>query len=290
VKPELEPTNSGKQLPLPVYLIHWNAPQWVKSSVTSLLRSDMPVSITVVDNGPPSATEQLELPASVRLVPSGGNLGYAGGANVGLRDWLGGESEWCVIGAHDLHVAEDDLRKMLSAAESTQTFGILGPGTDTHAGKAYYAGQHLGWSEGVEERSSMSGTCLFLRRRCIQEVGLFDPQFGSYGEDDELCSRAQRLGWKVGRIPGTTAHGLGTQAANRRDLQMRNAVLLAIKVSGRWAGVRVLARHLKVLMLCALRPLGPRGSQHRDVVGQRWYGLRHGVPLLWARIEAPPKP
>lgn len=42
------------------------------------------------------------------------------------------------------------------------------------------------------------GFCMYINRACIREVGLFDEQrFGrGYGEENDFCQRAMRLGWK----------------------------------------------------------------------------------------------
>ena len=284
-------TSETQRQPLPVYLIHWNAPDWVKSATDSILSSDMPVAVTVVDNGPSEASAALRLSERVRVLQAGSNLGYAGGANVALRDWLNGSSDWCVVGAHDLHVRPSDLRKMVEAGERAPSFGILGPGTTEHGGRPYWAGSHLGELEGIEKRTSMSGTCLLLQRRCISEIGLFDTQFGSYGEDDDLCARAGKSGWSVGRVPDTYAHGLGNQAEDRNHRIAKNRVLLAVKSSGsRVAGLKVLLFYARSIATSTIRLVLDWENQleYRAKISERWYGIRHGAPFLWKRMLPPP--
>jgi hypothetical protein len=221
--------------PLPVYLIHWNAPDWVQAASDTILGSDIDVAVTVVDNGPASATAELNLDPRVTVVSTDTNLGYAGGANVGLRDWLAAEphSDWCVVAAHDLHVEPDTLRRLLEAGGRSPGFGILGPATTTN-----YAGTRLAEHDGIEERDAMSGTCLLIRRECVEEVGLFDEAFGSYAEDKELCYRARALGWKVGRVPDARAEGLGTRSPDRTALLAGNNVLFELRVNGWGPAVR----------------------------------------------------
>lgn len=273
--------------PLPVYLVHWDAPDWVRSAAASILASDRPIALTIVDNGPPEASADLaELRTRARVIDTGGNLGFAGGANVALRDWLGGGAPWCVIGAHDLHVAATDLGRMLAAGEKAPSYGIIGPGTEN----GYHAGQYMGESEGLEERTDMSGTCLLLRRECIQEVGLFDEQFGSYGEDTELCVRARRHGWRVGRVPGTSAHGLGHGASHHLRLRGRAIILLIVKTAGRGTAAARLLRYalsLGISLLFAWMPT-EHGARRRLTATRAWFALRHGVPVLWMRMQPPP--
>jgi N-acetylglucosaminyl-diphospho-decaprenol L-rhamnosyltransferase len=267
---------------LPVYLIHWDAPEWLRSSVDTILASDRPVSITVIDNGPAAASAELDLPDSCNVIQTGANLGYTGGANTALRHWLGGDAPYCVLGAHDLHVQPTDLRLMVDAAEASPSFGILGPGT----GEGYDAGYPLGESEGLEERTTMNGTCLVLRRDCIRQIGLFDEQFGSYGEDDELCFRARRAGWKVGRVPGTYARGVGSRAVHHQKLRGRARVLLLMKTEGRAAAIRRLARSLIGLLMSV--PCSLLSRECRSEIMRSWCELRYGMPLLLTRLRDPP--
>lgn len=48
------------------------------------------------------------------------------------------------------------------------------------------------------EAPTGNGFCIYLRRECLAEVGLFDEDaFGrGYGEENDLCQRALRRGWK----------------------------------------------------------------------------------------------
>lgn len=41
------------------------------------------------------------------------------------------------------------------------------------------------------------GFCMFIRRQCLEEIGLFDvARFGKgYGEENDFCVRAQKMGW-----------------------------------------------------------------------------------------------
>ena len=41
------------------------------------------------------------------------------------------------------------------------------------------------------------GFCLFIRRALIDEIGMLDTAFGAgYGEENDLCLRAARAGWR----------------------------------------------------------------------------------------------
>lgn len=216
---------------LPVFVIHFEAPDWLGSSVRSLLQSDIAVDLTVVNNGP---QRSLALPAEVSVIDSRRNVGYAGGANLAIRSWLAGPEPFCVVGSHDLHVDRSTLGRLLEVAEAHSRLGIVAPNVGRPKGAPIGT-----LADGVQLRPWASGTCLLLRRTCICEVGGFDEDFGSYVEDRELGMRVNAAGWNVGWVPDAVAHGLGSSAPDTRRLIAANHIVLTWKQHGTWpAGLR----------------------------------------------------
>lgn len=206
------PGIGSRYVDLSVYLVHYDAADWCHSSVMSILASkQVSVELTVVHNG----GERPALPSTVRLIDVGHNAGYAGGANIGLREWLvSGRGEYCMVGSHDLHVGEGTLTTLVNVADARPRVGVLGPSI----------GDGRRGSEFVE-RDWVSGTCLLLRRSCLEDVGLFDEYLGSYCEDVDLSRRARAGGWEVGYAPVALAHGLGTRHPHRRQMFQNDLVL-----------------------------------------------------------------
>ena len=217
--------------PLPVYLVHYNAPDWVRSACASIQLSDEPVELIVVNN----SGGDLSLGPDVRVIESGGNLGYTGGANVALRDWLGGDADTCVVGSHDLHVARDALSQMKQVLADNPDVGIAGP-TLNHEPSMPEP------SPGVEDVAWVSGTCMMFRRTCIEQVGFFDERYRSYAEDFDICYRARKAGWRVVTGRSSVAHGLGTATGGQAARRIANSVLFDVKHYGRLGGYRTLGR------------------------------------------------
>jgi N-acetylglucosaminyl-diphospho-decaprenol L-rhamnosyltransferase len=240
--------------PLPVYLIHWDAPEWCASAAASLLGSEgVDVELTVVDNGGSEGTALTDhLPPACRVLPTGANLGYTGGANVALSDWKARypDAELCLIGSHDLHVLPGTLAALVKAAESHPRAGIVAPALvePRKVAGGEWRGRRarlVPLQEGDEElvtRDWASGTCLLLRRACVESVGLFDESLGSYVEDVDYGLRAGDQGWDV--LVVTTAHARGLGAASPRSLEYitANTVLLNAKRQGRLGAVASVGR------------------------------------------------
>jgi GT2 family glycosyltransferase len=65
--------------------------------------------------------------------------------------------------------------------------------------------------ETVQEIDAGTAACLLVRRKAIDQVGFFDPDFFMYGEDLDLCFRLKRGGWKIYFVPTAAAiHVKGT--------------------------------------------------------------------------------
>jgi len=62
----------------------------------------------------------------------------------------------------------------------------------------------------------VSGACMLIRRKAIDDVGLFDEQFFMYWEDADLCKRMWNNGWKVAYFPkASIVHHVGGSSKNR---------------------------------------------------------------------------
>lgn len=231
--------------PMLVALVHYAAPDWLRSSVRSLHQSDVAVHVMVVSNSGPVDIDDAE------VISLQENLGYAGGANHALRLWLERftTGDYFVIGSHDLHVQPDTLRLLRDALDADPSLGLVGPAMPDAA-----RGQH------IRDNLYMwlSGQCLMARRECIEEIGLFDERFSSYVEDVDLGLRAWDAGWRVALVDGAHAHGLGSANGSSRDLRRwrwSNQVGLARKRHGWKGGVRALCGQVVLAGLSFYRAL-----------------------------------
>jgi N-acetylglucosaminyl-diphospho-decaprenol L-rhamnosyltransferase len=240
--------------PLPVFIVHRNQPERCVKTALTFLDQDVPVRVTVIDNGSkPDASQHLEreLP-DVEIVPLGANRGFGPAANEGLRRWLEtGTTEWAAIAAHDALPEPGCLRRLLDAVADRPRAGLA---------SAVYGERNVGfWLErvqmkpvvdrffgsilvdadgatGWEEAGHPHGTLMMLNRRCVEDVGLFDERYFAYCEEADLGERARRAGWEVGVVWDAVVrnpHMSGASAAVEY-LQLRNSLLLVREHFGRY--------------------------------------------------------
>jgi GT2 family glycosyltransferase len=170
--------------------------------------------VLVVDNASSddsTAAIAARFPA-VEQVQNQRNLGFAAGANVGLRHALAHGADWVWLLNNDTLVAPDALQLLLRAAASWDA-SLAAPAI------LYASDPHQVWSVGAWRNPAtleitgcrrgqphaalearpfevdfITACGMLVRRECLQTVGLFDERFFMYYEDSDYCLRARARG------------------------------------------------------------------------------------------------
>jgi N-acetylglucosaminyl-diphospho-decaprenol L-rhamnosyltransferase len=206
------------------------------------------VRVVLADNGSTDgAPEHAAARPGVELVPTGGNLGYGGGANRGVAA-LPPEVGWVVVANPDVEWGVDSLDVLLEAAGRWPRGGAFGPLIREPNGMVYPSarllpslGRGIGhgtlgrvwpgnpWTRAyrqsdtaVSERTAgwLSGSCLLLRRAAFDAVGGFDERYFMYFEDVDLGDRLGRAGWQNVYVPDAEVVHIGGHATARSSTTM----------------------------------------------------------------------
>lgn len=297
--------------PLRVVIVHWNQPQDCIATVARFGDREVPVRITVVDNGSePDALTALREgvdslrqtwptgPDGIELIEVPTNSGFGPGANVGLRRFLddADDGEWVALAPHDVDPFPGCLTAVLDAVRGEPMAGLacadVGDGMSPVI-DPYFGGMAVpvdvpdpGSDElpRWEEVDYPHGTLMFLRRATLVEVGLFDERYFSYCEEADLALRARRAGWKVGLVRGARVQNMhiGSSLARVDHLQTRNTLLLVQEMSG-WYHATV--RSCITLLQVARGVLQPSSRPLVFDAGARMRGLRD----FWLRRFGAPR-
>lgn len=148
----------------------------------------------------------------IMLLENAENLGFVATVNRGMAQ---SDQNDVILLNSDTEVANDWLDRLQRAAYSTQRVASVTPfsnnatifsyprfcesnampmGIDTARLDGLFA-LHL--SGQTTEVPTAVGFCMYVRRQCLQEIGLFDVEtFGKgYGEENDFCVRAHDKGW-----------------------------------------------------------------------------------------------
>lgn len=161
----------------------------------------------------------------IKLIKNLENSGFAEGNNVGIRHALKSSSpEYVLLLNNDVTVDHEFLSHLISIAEGDETIGIAGPkiyfydrngrqdilhsiggvidydkgwGTSASGGSEADTGQF----NSTTDVDFVEGSCLLVKRRVIEEVGLLDSHFFLFWEECDFCARAKRKGYRTVFVP-----------------------------------------------------------------------------------------
>ncbi len=239
-----------------VIVLNWNGLADTSECLDSLRGIAYPNQETiVVDNGSAGDDARLlreRFGDSILLIASGENLGFAGGANLAIREALAADADYVLLLNNDVTVDPEFLDELVGAAERLPRAAAVCPKIYFHdestvicstggrinpwAGTARQVGrgeQDRGQYEEIAERDYADGACMLIRREALERVGLLDEDYFAYWEETDWCARASEVGYKcyyapAARVWHKTARSL-TPDAEYYYLFRRNALLFLRK-------------------------------------------------------------
>lgn len=193
----------------------FNAPLETRRCLDALAdNSDRNQPVIVIDDASddPAVPELMEtLPRPWTRVRNRNNLGFVASANLGIT--MAAEHDVILLNA-DTQVTPGWLEGIERCRDHESTIASITPLTNNgeiasipefcqpnpwpeHPDDWARACRESGAPEYPEVPTAV-GFCMFLRRACVDAVGLFDEQaFGrGYGEENDWCMRAAEAGWR----------------------------------------------------------------------------------------------
>jgi len=262
-----------------------------------------PLEVIVVDNASRDASAAVALATApaARILRSEVNLGFAGGANLGLAAARG---RWVLLLNPDATLAPGALEALVAAGAARPEAGLLAPKIirpdgriDTVGHLLAPCGLNAGRGAGTPDDGRLdrpaeiafpSGAAMLLRRRVVEEAGGFEAAWFAYGDEADLGLRARRLGWRAFTAPQAVARHRGSRhTARKAYLVERNRqwVLAAHLPLG--PGMADAALRYLVHAAQALTGRGPLGSMGRVALARAlltaWRDGMAGMPAALAR-------
>jgi GT2 family glycosyltransferase len=181
-------------------------------------RAQTPFETVVVDDETPEPAiarylDELAGARRITLLRNERNQGFVRSVNRGMA--LHADRDVVLLNS-DTEVANDWLDRLARCADRDPHFGTVTPFSNNATICSY---PFYGWMGGVPGTLGLTvldqlfatvnadksidlptgvGSCLYLRRACLEQVGLFDAErFGrGYGEENDFCLRAAAAGWR----------------------------------------------------------------------------------------------
>jgi GT2 family glycosyltransferase len=203
-------------------VVLYNGEKWADRCFGSLVRSSiMAHRIVAIDNGCTDGTVQLirtHFP-QISIIDARENLGFGKANNIGIMNALEDNTDYVFLLNQDAWVEQDTIRILVETATNHPDFGIISPmhmnGLNTALDWNFsnyiipnkcpdlYSDLYFNNTKDLYEVTFVNAAAWLLTRKCIQEVGLFDPIFFLYGEDSNYVARTRKHQLKIGITPLT---------------------------------------------------------------------------------------
>ena len=289
-----------------VVVVTWQGAHLLPPCLDSLARQTVPHEVIVVDNASTDATaDVLRNHPDVRVIRADRNLGFAGGAQLGLR---AARSEFVAFLNNDAVAEPTWLGALLSAMRAdhgiaaTTSLMLLAdsdPPVVNNAGvvmlPTLYGADRAGGADpaALAEPADVfgfSGGAALLRRSAALDVGGFPPEFFLYYEDTDLSWRLRLAGWHIRYEPTAVVHHRHAATADRDSplfafYNERNRLLLLARCAPAGAAMSAWGRFcLTTASLAARHARRLRGATPQNLrVPLRLRVLASAVRLLpWA--------
>lgn len=207
-----------------VVLVNYNGEEDTRRCVESLLRVRPLPGLVVVDNASTLGGVEKAVAGypGVEVVHASENLGIARGNNLGIRRALSrADCDFVFVLNNDTTVEPDTIIKLEQALQDHPEAALTTPRIllMEQPGLLWYGGGEMVWRRGsattpgylgsATTSSALapknvgfaSGCAMLVRREVFEQVGGFDPRYGIYEEDVELCLRIQEHGWTMRYVP-----------------------------------------------------------------------------------------
>ena len=222
-------------------IVNYNGLQWIENCLKSTQNSSVPMQTIVIDNKSTDGTVEFietHFP-DVILLKQKTNLGFGKANNLGIEYALKHNADFFFLINQDAWIFPDTVSHLLNAYTQNPEYFILSPlfykkdnkTFETHFKK--YTSEEYCPNFNTDFNSSSTlktvyplnfihAALWFLPRKCIDEVGGFDPVFPHRGEDNDFVNRVLFRKGKIGICPAARAvHDNEVQEINSNSLPFR---------------------------------------------------------------------
>jgi GT2 family glycosyltransferase len=222
-------------------LVHFGPWASTEAALRSLERSAPGVRVFLVDNAwPDDSGAGRQVPASVRVLRPGRNLGYGAACNLAARE---SSAEGLLLLNNDVELEPGAVAALGEVLLAHPRVAAVGPRLldarrrpvrSIHRapsprrvlfeslllprllpGLPFFHGHHTAYTSHRRARDveTLSGAAFLVRRSAFDAVGGFDEDFFFYAEESDLFARLRRAGWRIRFEPAARVIHHGGQAS-----------------------------------------------------------------------------
>lgn len=212
-----------------ILIVHYNTPGLLRQTLKGIRSSAPRISyeVIVVDNNARMRIDRMvkkEFP-DVKVIVSEKNLGFGKGMNRAIEEAVG---RYLFVGNPDICLFPGVFEELVRFMDAHKDVGIVGPQLLNPDGSIQTSCYRFMKPEVILYRrlpfvgrlpmakralddylmadfdhqetrdvDYLLGAALLVRREALEAVGAFDPEYFMYFEDQDLCRRFWKAGWRV---------------------------------------------------------------------------------------------
>ena len=209
-----------------VVILNWNGKADTLACLESLFRCTYPsFHVYVADNASKDGSVEAVLQQfgdkpNLTVVESGGNLGFSGGNNVGIRRAMEDGMRYVILLNNDTEVDAGFLEPLVEAMEADPSIGVVtskiyfiepsnkiwffGGYMDRNTGLGGPVGGQVldtGQLDHVVECDYATGCALMTSADMIRKIGYLDDDYFYLCEDADFCFRVADAGYRIVALP-----------------------------------------------------------------------------------------
>jgi GT2 family glycosyltransferase len=222
-----------------VVIVTYNGEIWIKKNIDSLLKSNYPIDIIVVDN---ASTDQsialLKEYKSIKLIQNKNNLGFGKANNIGINSAINNGADAIFLLNQDTWVFENTITNLVEKLFENPELGIVSPmhysadetNLDSSFGTYYNKFEEETDLNSIRIVPFVNAAAWLVSKECFQKTGYFEPIFNHYGEDRNFCDRVRFHGFKIGIVKDATICHDRIVELNSNKIILQSQYLVLIQI------------------------------------------------------------
>ena len=192
-----------------VVVVTYNGEIWIKKNIDSLLKSNYPIDIIVVDNASTDGSiTLLKEYKSIKLIENNHNLGFGKANNIGINSAINNGADAIFLLNQDTWIFENTITNLAEKLFENPELGIVSPmhysadetNLDSSFGTYYNKFEEETDLNSIRIVPFVNAAAWLVSKECFQKTGYFEPIFNHYGEDRNFCDRIRFHGFKIGIV------------------------------------------------------------------------------------------
>lgn len=209
-----------------IVIVTYNGKNDIIKCLNSVYLSDIPVKVIVIDNNSTDDTVNIikKNYSEIEVMTSKKNSGFGKANNVGIKYAYECGAEYVLLLNQDAYIENNSIRLLKEIQEKNINYYVISPLQYDGSGERLdnKFSKHISKSSTINEILSdiiikkkinklyevdfVNAAIWMISRKCIENIGLFNPVFSHYGEDLEYLHRVQQKGYRVGLSTESVAY------------------------------------------------------------------------------------